>query len=226
MITAHTPPHDVFLNVRKAYRLLHDYQCMVRDGIGYIGSQFDIGYNGWWPRLPGSAGLDRTKLKISPWDLLEMVFNEFHFVKEIGDNAWLSLSLIVISDSGFIDGDEKVNDKENLSAFAPADVSSTKFAFILRKTHWDHLHFMDDKVQMRNFIRAGGSLPHELIKREFVGKCYDMTCLTNEAEANKVVSDIIASANERAWPLELKNSSRGRSIPELHSPNQPSGIQQ
>jgi hypothetical protein len=41
MNSTHEPIDEVFLNVRKAYRLLHDFQRMVRDAVSYIGAQLD-----------------------------------------------------------------------------------------------------------------------------------------------------------------------------------------
>lgn len=202
MKIAHEPtPHDVFLNVRKSYRLLHDYQCMVLGAVHYIGAQLDIGYNSAWPGFDRVAGFNPTKLN--------MVFYESHFLKDLGDAGKLSLSFFIISDTGFFEGDDKVNDKENLSAYAPANQSSSKFAFILRKTHWDPFPFMEDKFQMRNFIKEGGSLPDYLIKANCVGKCYDMSCLASESEADKVVRDLIIFAKEKSWPLELKKKLHG-----------------
>ena len=201
MNSTHMSTNAVFLNVRKAYRLLHDYQRMVLDAVNHIGAQLDIPYNGGWSKLAGDTRSGWTKLFQSSWDWLAMAFYEFHYVKDLADDQWLSLSFFVISDTGFIQGD---GDKETLSSFTDPELSASRFAFILRKTHWEPFPFMEDKIQMRNFIKADGSLPKDLIEAGFVGKCYDMSCLTSESEANKVVCDIIAFAKERSWPLELK----------------------
>ena len=122
----------------------------------------------------------------------------------------MQLSFFVISDTGFLDGDVESNDKEDLPAFAPPeeDQSFTKLAFILHTRGWDYhrtvlLEFVANKVQMRNFIKEGGSLPDNL-KADCVGKCYDMACIANESEANRVLSDVIDAAKEKSWPLERK----------------------
>jgi len=207
--------NDAFLNVRKAYRLLHDYQCMVRDAVRYIGSQLDISYNGGWSKFAGETRSGYTKLDQSSWDWLPMMGCEFHFVKRLGDAEWLSFSFFIISDTGFLEGEAEVNDKEDLSAYEKAAESSTKFAFILRKEHWNRFPFMENKVQMRNFIKEGGSLPDDLIKVGFVGKCYDISYLTSESEADKVVSDVINAAKEKAWPLERKKARPASQTPNI-----------
>jgi hypothetical protein len=212
MNTTYEPTYDVLLNVRKAYRLLHDYQCMVRDAVRYISAQLDIPENAGWPQFAGDAIAGYRYLKQPSWDWLPMMGYEFHFVKPDGA-GFLSLSFFIISDTGFIQGDD--SDKEKLSGFAKADESSTKFAFILYKIHHQPFRFMEDKIQMRNFIE-NGSLPAEL--KDAVGKCYDISCLTSEAEANKVVNDILTKANEKHWPLEHKRRPSDAIQPDPHLP--------
>jgi hypothetical protein len=196
-----TTHHDAFRNVRKAYRLLHEYQGMVLDAVRYIKSQLDTQDYCIYQQFAGSFCDSRIKLDQSSWAWLPMAFCEFNFYKSLPNNELLSLSFFVISDTGFFERETDTNDKEQLSAFAkPDDQSSTKFAFILRKFHWEnqpHLipPFMEDKAQMRNFIK-NGSLPDDLIKAGFAGNIYDMSCLASEREANNVVKDVINFAEK------------------------------
>lgn len=193
---------EVLLDVRKAYRLLHDYQRMVLDSIRYIGSQLDIPYNAGWSKFAGETHSGFTKLIQWSWDWLPMICYEFHFLKLLGNNEFLSLSFLVISDTGFIEGDDTANDRTIISAFAPAEKSATKFAFILRRTHWNPLEFMADKVKMRDFIKEHGKLPDTLVAAGFVGRCYDLSCLASEDQANQIVNDIVALAELKAFPLK------------------------
>jgi hypothetical protein len=180
---------------------------MVRDAIRYISDQLDITVSGGRAKFAGDALAGYRYLKQSSWDWLPMVGCEFMCLKTIGQEEYLSLSYFIISDTGFIEGDAQVNEKENVSAYKNAADSSTKFVFILRKTHWgEPLPFMEDKVQMKNFIKEGAGLPNELIKTGVVGKCYDMSCLASESSADKIVSDIIEAAKQKSWPLGLKKT--------------------
>lgn len=197
-------PDDVFLNVRKAYRLLHDYQSMVINAMRYIESQLDIPYNGGWSRSEKDIRSGYVKLSQSSWDWLPMSSFEFHFLKPLVPEGWLSLSFFIIGDSGYIEADTSVANKADTTTFAPADKSSTKFAFILRRAHWDPFPFMKDMIQMRNFIEPYGHLPEDLIEKGFVGRSYDMHCLTSETGVNQIVQDIIDAAMDNSWPLELK----------------------
>lgn len=201
--SAPIPANELFLNVRRAYRLLHDYQCMVRDAVHYIASQLNVIENGAWARFGGAdVRSGYTYLRQSAWDWLPMVLCEFHFLKSVGDSNHISLSFFVISDSGFIDGEN--DDKENLSSYTPVERSSTRFAFILREGHWDPFPFMQDKVLMRAFIKPGGSLPDALVKAGCVAKCYDMSSICSPSEADRVVQDIITCAQAGSWPIERR----------------------
>ena len=204
MNSTHKPIDEVLLNVRKAYRLLHDYQRMVLGAVRYIGSQLDITYNDGWSRFAEcTRSGQNVKLEQSSWDWLPMTGYEFHFAKDLGDKKWLSLSFFIISDTGFFEGDDNENDKENLSAYASVEESSTKLAFIIRRKHWHPpREFMEDKVKMRNIIKEGGGLPDHLATAGFVGKCYDLSCLASEDQANRVLDDILALAKANALPLE------------------------
>lgn len=134
-----------------------------------------------------------------------MICWEFHFVKAV-EGGWTSLSLLIISDTGFIEGDLEEHDPSKISAFAPADESSTKFAFILWPTHWTPLPFMDDKVQMGEFIKEGGRLPEALASKGYVGKCYDLSWLTIERRADAVVEDIITIAKANKLSVSRKRT--------------------
>src|SRR5690242_3337576 len=93
------PPHDVFLNVRKAYRLLHDYQLMVRDGVGYVLAQLDLdpGAGGGRAKFAGDARAGYRYLSDSSWTWLPMMGWEFFSLKTLGPDELLSLSFFIIS---------------------------------------------------------------------------------------------------------------------------------
>jgi hypothetical protein len=191
------PSHDLFLNVRKAYRLLHDYQCMVLDAIRYIADQIEIEERGGLSRFAGDAKQSSRLLSQPSWDWLPMMAYEFHFANNLGNSVWLSLSFLIFSDTGFIEGVSKEN--SDLAAYKETDKSSTKFAFILYKSYRLPLSFIEDKLQIKHFITTGGALPDGL-----AGKCYDLSSIACESDADNIVTDVIAVANEKSWPLNLK----------------------
>lgn len=220
---AHAPtPHDVFLNVRRAYRLLYEYQGMVLNAVRYIESQLNM--NGYcaYQRFAGSFTDGTQILGRSSWVWLPMATCEFRFWKNLPDSE-LSVSFLVISDTGFIESEVETCTPEQLPDFTHANESSAKFAFILHSQCWHDkiIPFIENKTQMRKFIKDA-ILPEDLIKAGVVGKCHDMFCLTSEAEVDNVISDVIALAKEKSWPLERKKSDeRFKPHPHPATPTQP-----
>lgn len=206
-VTNGPSPKEVFANVRAAYRLLHDYQRMVLDAVRYIESQFSFDGVNVYQRFSGHFSDGADKIDQSAWDWLPMVLCEVRFWKQL-QNDYLSLSLYVISDTGYVAS----SDKEKLSAFAASEESSTMFALIMTTDWRNELpQFMEDHSQMSDFISKRGSIPDSLIGGGAVGKSYDISCLMSEAEANKIVADILELARSKSWPLALSKGTLDQS---------------
>jgi hypothetical protein len=188
--------HDVFLNVRKAYRLLHDYQRMVLDVVRYIREQLSIECYGVHEKFRSVGSWANKALDESSWAWLPMFQGWVRFY-----GGRLDLSLLVISDTGFINATQ-ASDEDIVSEFTPPEKSLTKFAFIIHdeatfyKLEW----FLNDKRQMKSFIDGDGTLPDG-----FVGKCYNMSDLDSMKKADAVINEIIDLARTKSWPLERKN---------------------
>lgn len=200
--------HNVFLNVRKAYRLLHDYQQMVLDAVRYIEGQLDVSVPQGWPKFTNPPS--NFKLSHSSWNWLQMVCYQFQLNKVLDGRAY-SLFLLVISDTGFFESDEGVG-REDTDKYAEAANSSTKFAFILCRTGtdgWNSLEFLNDKKAVREFIQPEGHLPQGSGADGLFGKCYEMSCLASEAETDKVVRDIVELAKASDdFPINYRNAAQ------------------
>jgi hypothetical protein len=187
--------------------LLHGYQTMVRDAIRYITAQLDIPPNFVWARFAGDARQGGRAFDQSAWDYLPPMYSEFHLVKMVAENSWFSISFFVISDTGFLQG--KTKSKEVVAGFAPVEESTTRFAVILHRSHREHFYFMNEKTELWDFVKPDGALPESVLQqadKEFVGKSYDMSFLTSEEEANKIVQDLVEIAKAHSFPLGLKKT--------------------
>lgn len=206
---------DVFLNVRKSYRLLHEYQHMVLDAVRYILSQFVIGSEtGGVPTFANDTRANGYRFLQQPsWDWLPMMGYEFHFLTPCKDDP-VGLSFFIFSDTGYFFGeDNTVDHKEILADYAAAEQSATIFAFILRKGPWKKLPFMQNKCQMRDFLKEGGCLPDNLIEDNHFGKSYDMSFLTSELKLNRIINDIMSIAGEKKWSISLKRQLAAHTTP-------------
>lgn len=193
--------HDVFLNVRKAYRLLHDYQQMVIDAVRYISRELDI--NEWeaYPHLDAASSKGYWKLNDSSWAWLPMMNADFHFVNQLSETDFMTLSILVLSDTGFIEGDDGEKNKSDTTTFDEVGQSKTQFAFFLYQMH-PH-RFVKDlfrEGQLHAFLRNGGNLGPNIS-----GKLYDADCLCSQDRLNDVIQDILAAAQNQKLPLKLRN---------------------
>lgn len=200
-MNSNTTVLDVFINVRNAYRLLHDYQQMVIDAVRYIGSQFDIPEWASQSAFAGDALSSYRYLKQSAWDWLPMMSAVFHFTKPISGTGHLSLSILVVSDTGFVKGDGG-KDVETTSTFDQVEDSKTQFAFFLYQSP-PHRFLQDlfTPSQLHEFLRNGIDIGPSV-----TGRLYDAQCLCSEGQLNEVIKDIVNSAQKQNLPLELRKS--------------------
>lgn len=198
---------QALLDVRKAYRLLHDYQRMVIDAVNYIGKQLNVVYVGGWPRYSdASPRAGRGELDSWAWDWLNMMFYEFHFERQIEEGKHLRLSLLLISDTGYFCAEDEMLQKTNLRGYLAADASATKLGFILSAEYWPDTGFTLDKAQMKSFIENRGELPIDWSEKGFVGGCVDINRLASEEETIVLLDEIVALARSSGIPLNRTSS--------------------
>ena len=198
---------EALLDVRKAYRLLHDYQRMALDAIGYIGKQLDMTYFGGFAKFSdttpreGKGGLD-----FWAWDWLNMMEYEFHFTQDIDGGTVLRLSILLISDTGYFCSENETLDQTNVSDFLAPEQSFTEVCFILSGNNWPDTSFMEDKKVMKSFIETRGTLPAEIAAEGIIGKCCNFSRLASEEDTNVLIDELIACANRAGIPLKRLKS--------------------
>jgi len=100
------------IEVRKAYRLLYDYQKKVLDLVQFIGTEFGRSYKGGYSKYSNVTPRNgKGHLSNWGWDWLNMYYYEFNFHNEENKDFF---SVVLISDTGYYeakDEDENFNDK-------------------------------------------------------------------------------------------------------------------
>jgi len=191
------------LDVRKAFRLLHDYQRMALDAAGYISHQFGMQYGGGWPRLSGPpprAGQGR--FNNWSWDWLNMVFYEFHFYRELDDD-WAAISILLLSDTGYFCADDEGLDRNNLAGYLTPEQSGTKIGVLMTRNKYpDDMRFLGDKAAMKRFIENDGELPPDIAATGMTAKVYGFECLMTEEKTNALIDDLIRVAQANKIKLE------------------------
>lgn len=198
----------LFLDVRKSYRLLHDYQRMVMDAVKYIGDQLGLQYAGGWPKFTkGQPRAGGGYLKNWSWDWLSMVLYEFHFTQDSRNNSRIPegqdirLSIVIVSDTGYFESDSETAQQPDLASYAPADRSGTKLAFVLSDQPWEGLDFFRNKKEMKRFLDTDGELPPKLKEQGAVGKCCDAALLMDEESTDALIGQLITLAGSDNIPL-------------------------
>lgn len=189
------------LDVRKAYRLLHDYQRAALDAAKYIGAQLGLTYAGGYSRFSEPAPKQgKGHLDNWSWDWLNLMFYEFQFEDRTGENVHLSMWLF--SDTGYFLEEGPEGDKKPVSSFAPVEMSGTKVGFALCGAPKKHFGEMcDDRDAVRRFLSNDGELPEELMKDGVVALCCDFSRLRDEGSTDTVITELIERAKSAGLSL-------------------------
>lgn len=202
MPTPKTPFPTVMQDVRRAYRLLHDYQRMVLDGVAYLGKQMGLTYVGGWPKFSsvtpraGKGGLQTHWA----WDWLNLMQHDFHFQLLEEKTVRAHVSMLLISDTGYFFSERDHLVKTDVADFLPAEKSQTLLGFIIARETWGYMGFMEDREGMRKFI-LNGELPPHLRELGMIGLCYDLAELETEAKASVLADKVVAKASAAGVPL-------------------------
>jgi hypothetical protein len=192
---------SALLDVRRAYRLLHEYQRMVLDAVDFIGKEFDLVYVGGWPKFSNAAPRDGAgQLSNWSWDWLNMMFYEFHFRKDLTGGGQLRLSVLLISDTGYFCAPDEGLEKTKVADYLPAAKSSTKLGFVMSMREWD-LDKVVDKPGMKRFIETGGELPGACAAKGMIGKCVDLANIASEEKTEALLEALASLGKSAGIPL-------------------------
>lgn len=119
------------IEVRKAYRLLYDYQRKVLDLVQFIGSEFGRSYNGGYSKYcEASPRNGKGSLDQWAWDWLNMYYYEFNF-HDLKNKDYFSI--VLISDTGFYEAKNENSNFDNkleVGKYKNAENSQTKLSFV------------------------------------------------------------------------------------------------
>lgn len=132
---------QLLTEVRKAYRLLFDYQSKLLALVNYIGGKFGYNYNGGYPKFSNNQPRQGSgNLKLWAWDWLNLYFHEFSFGKKDLDNGdSLYFSVFVLNDDGYFlanKKEEKSISELNINDFERPEFSHSKLIFVVGYNYW------------------------------------------------------------------------------------------
>ena len=130
--------NNALLDVRKAYRLLYEYQKRVLDTVNYISN--NLGYTDYKGGVPQftkpSPGYNKGTLSNWAWDWLNMYYYEFYFGGKSIAGKDVHLSIVLLSDTGFYDKNTDNNKKTDLDCFNSVEQSQTKLILAIADHAW------------------------------------------------------------------------------------------
>lgn len=180
---------DILVEVRKAYRLLFDYQTKLLALVKYIGGKYGYNYNGGYPKFSnnqprqGSGNLD-----LWAWDWLNLYFHEFNFgSKKVEDKTKIYFSVFILNDDGYFQAcqnEQRNIGRVNPSKFERPESSNSKLIFVVGLNCWTGKAYFADI----NWCNQRLTLEEKGIHEEENGKMfYKSYPLENFFEENHVL---------------------------------------
>lgn len=185
---------ETMLEVRKAYRLLFDYQNRILNLMNYIRVFYGLCYTGGYPKLSnaspraGAGSLDNWA-----WDWLNMYFYQFSFDcdKSVKDKSFKKyFSVFLINDTGFFDSSLKEQNNEvtaaclELNNYASVESSQSRLVFVASgngissTNHWISTRIIYSKGEA--ILTEGGVM---------IVKSYSIAEFETEEKANIALND-------------------------------------
>ena len=193
---------ESLIEVRKAYRLIFDFQSRILDLISYIKGKMNFDYSGGFVKYSnqsprnGSGGLKQWS-----WDWLNFYFYEFHFKQKIINSDKINFSIFIICDTGYFETkkDNSIS-KLEIGKYKNPEDSNTKLIFVAGKNVWSY--FSDSNWNNSDFTLKESDVRVD-DKGVMIFKSYNLERFADEVSANEVLKDFIDFANFNSIPLEI-----------------------
>jgi len=187
---------NILIDVRKAYRLLYDYQRKVLDLMKYIGVLTSRRYEGGWCKFSQPSPRDgKGSLDNWAWDWLNLYTYEFWFGnKKINGNE-IQLSVWLVSDTGFHDANSK--DAESIETFSTVEDSATRLVFVIGKNTW-HRSFND--FIPNNLKKDALEYVRKNEKGTLLVKSFNLSGFINADETRNRLQEIVSFCNANGIP--------------------------
>lgn len=195
---------SVFLDVRKAYRLLYYYQRRVLDTVKFIADTLARNVASGYSLFSNNAPRNGARINMDcwAWDWLNMFHYEFFFTEEERNGSTILFAVAVQSDTGYYDAQDPIN-RTNVEQFASPELSQTRLLIYAGKNTWKPGDF-------DSFYKSNGKTEYE----------------KKQLDENKVflamsfpLSDFIDEANILAHLQKFFTYCSRNGIPELTAAN-------
>lgn len=192
------------LEVRKAYRLLFDYQSRILDLMKFIGQTYAIPFVKGYPKFSGRGS---DKLDNWSWDWLYMYYYAFHFNNTAVKDKKIYLSVYLLNDSGFFEANyekTEANDKKvghlEVDQFKNVENSKTKLIFVAGQNQWNW--WEEVKHYSKAFIL---NTQGQAKNSNMIWKGYNLDLFFTEEEALIQLKDFSKYCNNKGIDITLED---------------------
>ena len=195
------------IEVRKAYRLLYDYQKKVLDLIQFIGTEFGRSYNGGYSKYCNVTPRNgKGYLSNWAWDWLNMYYYEFNFHNEKEKDYF---SVLLISDTGFYEAkveEGNFNNKLDISKYKNAENSSTKLSLVYGDKIWECKGFLQNNCweDPEFILKNQGVYKKENNSGKMIFKSYNLEQFLDKESSIQILRDFSSFCFENGIDFKLK----------------------
>lgn len=199
---------NTLLEIRKAYRLLFDFQDRILDLMGFIGNSYNRKYLGGYPKFSDEVHQKgKGKLSNWAWDWLSMYFYLFHFgTEKVGEDE-ITFGVFLMADDGYFRARQSNSglSRTKVDNFAKIEESETKLLFVIGKNYWQREGLFGEDWQKAEFtLGKEGRWPDNQEKDKFMlFKSYDLADFFTQDEAVKQLSDFSKYCSENNVNFKL-----------------------
>ena len=175
---------EVFVDVRKAYRLLYFYQRRIMDTVDFIANLLYMHVESGYAIHSSGPPRDGSNLNIDrwAWDWLSMYVYEFYLGEKIFEDNIYKVAIAVQADTGFDDANEGVT-AIDVDQFSDVEKSATKIYIYIGKNIWKPSNFEDSWFKDANdeyFVHEDNKI--------FISKRFDLSDFSDEISIRNNVS--------------------------------------
>lgn len=200
-------PRNSLLEVRKAYRLLYDFQDRILDLMDFIGSSFGKTYSGGFPKYSdasprsGQGNLDKWA-----WDWLNMYYYIFQFADNPKTHKGITLGVFLLADDGYfrVKKDDKNPSRRNLDSFESVGSSATRLIFVVGKDYWKTVGIFGKNWSKPEFILENSGVQNEVNGTgKMVFKSFNLADFFNQGSATARLEDFSKFCKNNGIEFEL-----------------------
>lgn len=187
--------------VRKAYRLLFDYQSRILDLMSFIERKIEYTFDGGWSLYSNSSPKNgKGDLKSWSWDWLNMYYYQFYFGERPKEGKVIRFAIVHMADSGFFENDNEHGEKIHLKKYNKAENSKSNLIFVIGSDMWNWGENWNEKIfttapQGQKSNKEGGQL---------IFKSYDLAKFATEELAIATLKDFEEYSKSFNIPFTIK----------------------